>query len=627
MRIAGKLDRIGRDDGFTKIGAAGLAHPGQLAVDSADVKPHGILKEASGIRFPIRMKITLPYIILALIIAMVGAYIVTQIVFDTIEERFTNQLLETGKIASEWVVKKEDKLLETLRLIAHTNGTAEALQDGNAEALREISLPILINDSVEALEILDTNGASMLSLRHRAGGLIEDYDVSRGDSTFQNWDIVNRVLDQQIDNIGDKYADIAKAAWGDYLYVSGPIRDQNQELVGVILIGDSLGKLAKEIREMTLSQVTIYDLDGIEITTTLIESGPKLNEEIVGEIIARQDGESYLQEVNIANISYQEILAPLEVRSGADVGVIGTSLAKTFLVRASNITRFQIFAFAATAFLFIIAAGLFIADRLTKPLLKVVYASSQVAAGNLDITVTPRGNDEVSALARSFNQMVSSLKRSKSDLIRAHEDTVQAYDRTIEGWCKALELRDNVTEGHTQRVTDLTIRIAREMGFNDEAMVHIRRGALMHDIGKMAIPDAILKKPGSLNSDEWNVMRKHPSYAYGMLNQISYLAPSLAIPYCHHEKWDGTGYPRGIKGEEIPLEARIFAVADVWDAISSDRPYRKALPPTKALQYIEENRGRHFDPHIVDAFLLVYDKFLANEHKIPHLTDSGKTLS
>jgi HD-GYP domain-containing protein (c-di-GMP phosphodiesterase class II) len=538
-------------------------------------------------------------------------------VFDTIEERFTNQLLETGKIASEWIVKEEDKLLETLRLVAHTSGTAEAVEDKNAELLREISFPILLNASVEALEILDEDGVSILSLRHRKGGLLEEYDVSRGDSSFQSWGNVNQVLNQQIDHIGDKYAGFALAEWGEYLYVTGPIFDQNQELAGVILIGDSLDKIAQGIRETTLSQVTIYDLEGREITTTLLEPAAPLDKEVARGIVTRQDDESYFQEFSSANIAYQEVVAPFEVRSGADVGILGTSLAKTFLVQTSNITRFQIFAFATTAFLIIIAAGLFIADRFTKPLLKVVDASSQVAAGNLDISVPPSGNDEITELANSFNEMVSSLQRSESELIRAHDETIQAYDRTIEGWCKALELRDNVTEGHTQRVTELTILIAREMGIAEEELVHIRRGALMHDMGKMAIPDSILKKPSTLSDEEWLEMRKHPSYAYDMLRPISYLSPSLAIPYCHHEKWDGSGYPRGLKEGEIPIEARIFAIADVWDALRSDRPYRKAVPVETVLKYIEENKEQHFDPDVVDAFLIIYDEYLANrpEHK------------
>ena len=613
MRIAGNFDRLSPDDSLARFEAPGLAIPGSLGLDPTDTGANKLSEEAAGIRFPIRMKVTLPYLILALIIAATGAYIVTRIVFDTIEERFTNQLLETGKIAAEWMVKEEDELLETLRLVAHTEGTETALRDGNAEALREIAYPILLNAAIDALEIVDLNGESVLSLRHREGGLLEEYDVSRGERSYQDWYIVNQVRDQNLDDLGDKYADIALADWGDYLYVSGPVLDQDQELVGVVLVGDSLSKIAEEIRGTTLSQVTIYDLEGQEITTTFIESGSQLNPETLSGIISRQDKESYMQELAVANIPYQGLYAPLEVRSGKDVGIIATSLAKTMLVRASNTTRFEIFGFVTTAFLFIIAVGLFTADRFTKPLLKVVDASSQVAAGNLDISVTPKGNDEVSALAKSFNQMVSSLQHSKSELIRAHEDTLQAYDRTIEGWCKALELRDNVTEGHTLRVTDLTLLIARQMEIGKEALVHIRRGALMHDIGKMAIPDSILKKPASLDDDEWIEMRKHPIYAYEMLNRISYLAPSLAIPYCHHEKWDGTGYPRGIAGEEIPLEARIFAIADVWDALCSDRPYRKALPAETALKYIEDNRGTHFDPKVVDAFRIVFTTLLADK--------------
>ncbi|NJN65530.1 MAG: response regulator [Chloroflexaceae bacterium] len=161
--------------------------------------------------------------------------------------------------------------------------------------------------------------------------------------------------------------------------------------------------------------------------------------------------------------------------------------------------------------------------------------------------------------------MFAQLQRSNTDLSRA-------YDATIEGWARALELRDAETEGHCRRVTDLTIQLARRMGFSDEDIVHIRRGAILHDIGKMAIPDAILLKAGPLTREERTVMQQHTVYAYKLLSPIPFLRSALDIPYCHHEKWDGTGYPRGLKGEDIPLTARIFAVVDVWDALRSDRP-------------------------------------------------------
>lgn len=190
-----------------------------------------------------------------------------------------------------------------------------------------------------------------------------------------------------------------------------------------------------------------------------------------------------------------------------------------------------------------------------------------------------------------------------NDLQRANVDLTLSYDTTLEGWSRALDLRDKETEGHTIRVTELTLDLARAMGMSEAELVHVRRGALLHDIGKMGIPDSILLKPGPLTEDEWVIMRKHPVYAYELLNPIPYLRPALDIPYCHHERWDGAGYPRGMKDEQIPLAARIFAVIDVWDALTSHRPYRPAWPEEKTRGYILEQAGKHFDPRVVDAFL------------------------
>ena len=194
------------------------------------------------------------------------------------------------------------------------------------------------------------------------------------------------------------------------------------------------------------------------------------------------------------------------------------------------------------------------------------------------------------------------------ELTRSHLDITLAYDTTIEGWAQALELRDQETEGHTRRVADLTLKLAQALGVSPEELIPIRRGALLHDIGKMGIPDRILLKPGPLTEEEWEIMRKHPVYAWELLAPIQYLRRALDIPYCHHERWDGSGYPRGLKGEEIPLSARIFAVVDVWDALISDRPYRSAWSREKALEYIKEQSGHHFDPRVVEKFLELLEK-------------------
>jgi putative nucleotidyltransferase with HDIG domain len=192
--------------------------------------------------------------------------------------------------------------------------------------------------------------------------------------------------------------------------------------------------------------------------------------------------------------------------------------------------------------------------------------------------------------------MFTQLQRSNMELSRA-------YDATIEGWARALELRDAETEGHCRRVTDLTLKLARRMGFSDEDMVHIRRGAILHDIGKMAIPDAILLKRGPLTEEERAVMQQHTLYAYQLLSPIPFLRSSLDIPYCHHEKWDGSGYPRGLKGEDIPLIARIFTVVDVWDALCFDRPYRQSWERGRVCDYLRERAGTEFDPLVVEVFL------------------------
>jgi len=201
--------------------------------------------------------------------------------------------------------------------------------------------------------------------------------------------------------------------------------------------------------------------------------------------------------------------------------------------------------------------------------------------------------------ARLFDE----LQATNADLEAANAELQIAYEATLQGWVRALDLRDRETEGHTQRVTALTQELARKVGFGEQELVHIKRGALLHDIGKMGIPDRILLKPGGLSPEEREQMQQHPGLAYEMLNPIEFLKPAIDIPYCHHEKWDGSGYPRGLRGNQIPYPARIFSIVDVWDALTSIRPYRLPMESTAVRQLIREQSGSHFDPQIVDAFL------------------------
>ena len=215
--------------------------------------------------------------------------------------------------------------------------------------------------------------------------------------------------------------------------------------------------------------------------------------------------------------------------------------------------------------------------------------------------------EQVTALNAQLAGRLCHIDALREDLQRSNDDLRHAYEATIEGWSRALDLRDKETEGHCQRVTELTLRLARAVGLPENEMVHVRRGALLHDIGKMGVPDGILLKPGPLTDAERALMQQHAVYAHDLLSGVDFLHPALAIPYCHHERWDGTGYPRGLRGEAIPLEARLFAVIDVYDALRSDRPYRAGWPEDRIRQHLRAQSGTHFDPRAVDAFLQILE--------------------
>lgn len=247
--------------------------------------------------------------------------------------------------------------------------------------------------------------------------------------------------------------------------------------------------------------------------------------------------------------------------------------------------------------------------KLKNDLIGVIYVDNRAHAGIFrdgDLALIDAFADQA-AVAIHNARLFEDLKRSNFQLEAANLELEIAYEATLNGWVRALDLRDKETEGHTQRVTVLTERLARVMGVEGVDLVHVTRGALLHDIGKMAIPDGILLKPGQLTDDERTLIQKHPVYAYEMLSPIEFLRPALDIPYCHHEKWDGSGYPRGLRGEDIPFSARIFPVIDVWDALTSDRPYRKGMPQNVVFQHIQADSGKHFDPRVVNAFMEMSD--------------------
>ena len=230
-------------------------------------------------------------------------------------------------------------------------------------------------------------------------------------------------------------------------------------------------------------------------------------------------------------------------------------------------------------------------------------------AGADDFISKPFNRTELRARVRTitrlnrYRTLVEERRVAEQRALKAARELEEAYNALLEGWSRALDLRDHETEGHSRRVTEMSVRLARAIGITGEDLENVRRGALLHDIGKMGIPDAILRKPGPLTAEEWDVMRQHPQMGFDLLSQVSFLHKARDIVLWHHEKWDGTGYPHKLHGDTIPLAARIFAVVDVWDALSNDRPYRKASLPEEVRAIIRSLIGTHFDPYVAETFL------------------------
>jgi len=231
-----------------------------------------------------------------------------------------------------------------------------------------------------------------------------------------------------------------------------------------------------------------------------------------------------------------------------------------------------------------------------------IRGSTETIGGCIGVNMHSRpvawSDDDINHLRMVGDAIANLLERK-----RAEELLLIAYDTTLEGWAKALELHDKETEDHSRRVTELTVTLAQAMGFQGDDLAYIRRGAILHDIGKMGIPDEILRKPGKLTPEERKIMEKHPIYSYELLSPIPFLEKAMDIPYCHHERWDGNGYPSGLKGEDIPLSARIFAIVDVWDAVQSERPYNHAWSKEETIYYLREESGKIFDPQCMEVFL------------------------
>jgi class 3 adenylate cyclase len=365
------------------------------------------------LRLGLRLKITLPYVMLAVLLAIGAALVISQLIVDSVQERFVNQLLETGRLAANRVVEVEQENLATLRITAHTDGVAQALLDGDAETARELVYPVAINDRTDVIEFLDLDSVALLSLYHQRGGTATDYAAVHGADLYTTWPFVKRVLRGEQDEAGDKFAGlVVDAPWGATFYVAGPVFYED-ELAGVILVGSYLDRLVADLRASSGSHhVTIYASDGQPLVTTLpAEAGvtTTVPPEWYTAVLSQQQ-RTLVNTIGMSGQPYSQAFLPFEARHGADLAVLSVALSQGYLVRTSPVSRLSLTLITVAALLGVIVIGTAVARQIARPVLAIARASRQVAQGDLSQEVQVNTRDEVGELAQAFNEMVVQLR-------------------------------------------------------------------------------------------------------------------------------------------------------------------------------------------------------------------------
>ena len=365
---------------------------------------------------PVRLKITLPYLVLTILFAVGFAFLLNQVVLANNAERFQEQLAIAGQQTVNWLAREESRLLNSAQRLIYTDGVREHIAARDTEGLHALLLPLAVSSQEEAIEILAPTGISILSLRRNPGTVVENFSASQADDRLAGWSIVNTVLTDAEQNVYRHQADVVAAPWGSYLYTASPILSENGQFQGILLLGKSLGSIASEVRRETFAHLTVYDLAGqplvssIQLADGTTATVPPLAATASETILAADAPETLIRTLALEAPGFREIVVPWQVAGGRTVGLTGIALPQTGLAQTGQQILRQVLLFALITVLIVGVVGVFLARRITEPLLEVVTASSQVAEGNLDMTVRPVGNDEVAMLAESFNDMVAGLR-------------------------------------------------------------------------------------------------------------------------------------------------------------------------------------------------------------------------
>ena len=532
---------------------------------------------------PIRYKIIVPFTVLLVFVGVIGSAVATARLTDEAAAELNANLLHSSLLANQSVAQIEAARLAELRLATDTVGVPESLAAGDVAGLAALLTPIAVNIPTASvqLRVLDLGGREVFRI-HSTGAGGAQVDVTEG-SVFAAEPTVLKVLGTIS---GDRLLFLSSQGGQPVLYWVGAVRTSGGRIVGAVLVGQALAQIAAGIQDSVF-----YDLSGARLASALT-SPPVVSDAVVKRLSPQNTVPVNHTE---GGHTYSALFSTWTMR-GIQFGFLAVQLKADALVSAAAQLRLILTLVFTGAALLTLLVGTVTASLLTRPIDLLVRSMRAVSAGDLQHRARVASRDEIGYLARTFNEMTASLEEKTAAL----EETTFA---SMEALARAIDARDSSTFGHSARVAAISLEIADEMHLPIKDREALRRGALLHDIGKIGVEDRVLRKTGPLSAAEADDMREHPRIGHDMLKGLRFLQPSLPGVLYHHERWDGTGYPTGLRGTAIPLAVRILSVADVFDALTSDRPYRQGLSSDAVIAAIRAESGLQFDPDVVTAFL------------------------
>ena len=550
---------------------------------------------------PVGLKVVLPFLGLSLIAGIAASGLVGMQLASAARAQLDAESIRESDSVSASFATFEQRQLTDLRTFASTSGVPAASAGTDADALRRLILPAVTNQLPDPLmaSAIGIDGKEIISVKADKDHIGQC--LCSSGRNLAAWPHVSDALNGKVDAYGPKYIGVQADRDGPVLYTVGPVKAEGR-ITGAMLVAEPLTPLLAELHARTNFDVALFDARGQMIASnTSLPASASLDSRERATLL---QGNGFVHKgLSGRSVPSEVFYVPWRLRHEV-AGYAGVVVATAALGTVAASTPQLVVLVFAVVFVLTLLAGIYISRRITRPLANLLNATKRVAEGDLGYRAAVFSHDEIGEVSDSFNRMTQALEESHFKAIASAEATVQTL-------ASALDARDPYTHGHSMRVTAYSVALARAAGWSDETVDLVRRGSLVHDIGKIGVPDTVLSKPGPLTPDEWSLMKLHPGVGHQMLRHLKWAPEVLDIVRSHHERWDGRGYPDGLAAGSIPAVARLVALCDTLDAMTSDRPYRSGFSFGFAAAEIREMSGIQFDPEMVDAFTRAKDEIEA----------------